>query len=76
MRQGGDGPRLALEARARGVILRQVGRKDLHRDLSPEPHVEGAIHISHPAGAAERGPDLVWVQTCARGKRQSARVRS
>ena len=58
MGEGGDGPRLVLEAAealGRGLA---VGEHDLDRDVAAEPRVVGAVHLRHSTGAQQL-PDLV-----------------
>jgi hypothetical protein len=66
MIEGGEHPRLALEARQPvGVCGKQIGQ-DLDRDVALKPGVVRAIHFSHASGADSRN-DLVCAQTRPRG---------
>ena len=58
MVQRGDGPRLALEARARIGIAGDVTRQDLDRDRAIEPRIAGFVDLTHAAGA-ERADDFI-----------------
>ncbi len=51
MRQRRDGAGLALEARERVGGVREPLGQDLEGDLASQPRVEGAVDLSHPAGA-------------------------
>ena len=67
MRELGDRPRLAFEALARLLGIRQSGRQDLDRHLAAEPRVPRPVDLSHPA-RAERRKDLVGTEAGAGGK--------
>ena len=59
------GPRLLLEARAPGGIVREFDGQHLERDLATQAGVARAIHFAHPA-RPERGDDLVWAEAGCR----------
>jgi hypothetical protein len=52
--EGGDGLRLALEARAALLVLGEGGGEDLDRDGAVEAGVPAAPDLAHPAGADRR----------------------
>jgi hypothetical protein len=68
--EGARGEGLLLEAAEAGRILAGRRGQHLHRDIAPEPWVEGAPDLAH-APRAERSPDLVRSETDAWGERQS-----
>ena len=51
--RGGD-PRLAQEALAEALVLGELGRDHLERDLAPETLLLGAVDRAHAAAADER----------------------
>ena len=51
MVEGGDGPRLALEAREPIGIARHLRGQHLEGDVAPELGVVRAIHLAHSARA-------------------------
>lgn len=50
----------ALEAREAFLVLRELLRQDLDRDLALQLRVGGAIHLTH-AAFTQLGGDLGWV---------------
>jgi hypothetical protein len=62
MIQGGQRPRLALEAGETLDIHRERAGENLQRHVAPEPRIPRAIHLAHSAGA-DRGDDLVRAET-------------
>jgi len=62
--QGGDGPRLTLEAGAQLLVGGKAGREYLDRHVAPESRVARPIDFPHAAGA-ERGDDLVGAKAGA-----------
>jgi hypothetical protein len=61
MVQSGDGARLLLEAGDAGRVLRQIGRKNLERDLPLELEITGEPDLAH-AAASEKSDNLERVQ--------------
>ena len=72
MRECGDRPRFAFEARAE----RRVGGggfwQDLHRDSSPEAPVAGFVDLTHPA-RAKRTDDFVRTESSSKLERHNLR---
>ena len=58
MIEGGNGTRLAFEAKQQVRIARHACWQDFDGDLAPQLRVPRAIHLAHAAGA-ERGDDFV-----------------
>ena len=54
MVEGGGDPRLAQEALAEALVLGELGRDHLERDLAPEAFFLGAVDRTHPPAADER----------------------
>jgi hypothetical protein len=74
MIQGREELRFALEAgQPIGIASEDVGQ-DLERDVTPEPRVTGAKHLSHSAGA-KWGDDLIGAQFRAAGEGHAAAPR-
>ena len=71
MRQRGHGFRLALEARVRFRVEREVLRKNLDRDLAVEGRVAGPVDLSHPSGP-DRRKHLVVSEVRAGGERHGS----
>ena len=54
MVERGRDPRLAQEALAEALVLGELGRDHLERDLAPEPCLLGTVDRTHPPAADER----------------------
>jgi hypothetical protein len=59
MRQGGDRAGFTFEPRAAVLILRDLDRKNLDRDVAIEPGVVRPIHLTHSA-RADGLRDEIW----------------
>jgi hypothetical protein len=70
MRQGRDGPGLALEPRAPVGIAREERRKDLHGDIALQARVAGLVDLAHPACPDGRG-DLIGAEAQSRRQRHA-----
>ncbi|HEV8702079.1 MAG TPA: hypothetical protein VGV60_12470 [Candidatus Polarisedimenticolia bacterium] len=66
------GARLLLEAAQPLGIGHERGRQDLHRHVTRQAGVAGAIHLSHPAGA-DGAEDFVGTESGAGSQRHGAR---
>jgi hypothetical protein len=64
MVEGGDGPRLALEARAQARIVCDVARQDLDRDDPVKSGVSALVHLTH-AARATLGSDFIGAEARA-----------
>jgi len=64
MGESGDRPGLALEARQRGRVAREILRRNLDGNFSPESGVPGSIDLPHPS-RAERRKNLIRAQARA-----------
>ena len=51
--EGGGDPRLAEEALAEALVLRQLRGDHLERDLAPPAFLGGAVNRTHPPAADE-----------------------
>jgi hypothetical protein len=51
MIQGGDGPRLALEAGDREIVGALADRQNLDGNIPPQPGVVSQVHFAHAASA-------------------------
>jgi hypothetical protein len=70
MRQGGDGPRLALETLFQIGIRREVGGNDLDGNGTVEARIARTVHFSHAAGADGR-LNFIRTKSGSRTKRHS-----
>jgi hypothetical protein len=62
--EGGNRPRLALEALAQGGVVGDVRRQDLDGHAAIQPRVACAIDFAHPPGG-EQSQDLVGTESRA-----------
>src|SRR5260221_12485095 len=70
MVQGGEHPRLALEAREPIRIARHRARQDLDRDVAPELGIASPIHLTHAASAEQRLQAISAQRVAAHGGRR------
>jgi len=65
--EGGEQLRFTTEARDAAGVGGERVRQNLQRDISVQPRIASAIHLSHSAGADRRN-DLVDVDACSAGE--------